>query len=339
VLLPRSLAPLVLVSVFSSGCTEPTPAPSPAVGQTTERLVGGSPDQSADDAIGILDVSGDAGQCTAELIAPTVLLTAAHCVLTEQGGPLPDSTTYRFYNGPDFDSAPADGWVTIQPKNVHPNPAYDTTNSTGDVAILVLDDAYDATPIPINTQPLGNDVVGAKVRLVGYGDTTGTPGNGPDGFGVKRTLSTTVAKLKDSVVLIGKTGQQGCSGDSGGPALMQINGVETLIATDDYSDAPVNCTTGDYYQRVDLNLAFIQPFLAGAPGASQKSATSGPGASTGDDDDSTSSSSKTKHTASTTPAASYGCQAAPGATVPSPAAGAGWLLALAVALVGRRRRN
>jgi hypothetical protein len=76
-----------------------------------------------------------------------------------------------------------------------------------------------------------------------------------------------VQKVESDVALIGRSGQQGCDGDSGGPALLSVNGVETLIATDDYNGGKIDCTGGDYYQRVDAELDFIQPFLTAAPAA------------------------------------------------------------------------
>ena len=51
-----------------------------------------------------------------------------------------------------------------------------------------------------------------------------------------------------------------CNGDSGGAALLAINGVETIIAIDDYGAGP-DCTGGEYYQRVDLEIGFVAQFL------------------------------------------------------------------------------
>lgn len=43
--------------------------------------------------------------------------------------------------------------------------------------------------------------------------------------------------------------------------MLDIDGVETLVATDDLSATDANCTGGDLYQRVDLHLDFIDSYL------------------------------------------------------------------------------
>jgi len=98
------------------------------------------------------------------------------------------------------------------------------------------------------------------VRIVGYGANVARS-RGDDGFGVKRELTTRVAKVDRDFVKVGKPGQTACKGDSGGPALMTIDGVETIVGLDSYSDAEGDCTEGEFYQRVDTEAAFIAQYL------------------------------------------------------------------------------
>jgi len=98
------------------------------------------------------------------------------------------------------------------------------------------------------------------VRLVGFGQATRKSGPN-DGSETRRTVQTTLRALDGDLVRIGNTGQQACDGDSGGPALLTVDGVDTLIATDDLAATDVDCAGGDLYQRVDLHLDFIDTYL------------------------------------------------------------------------------
>ena len=115
------------------------------------------------------------------------------------------------------------------------------------------------TPVAIRRTPITSALAGSKVRLVGYGQTTRKSGPN-DGSETRRTVDTTLRALDGNLVRIGKTGQQACDGDSGGPALLTVDGVETLVATDDLAATDVNCAGGDLYQRVDLHLDFIDKY-------------------------------------------------------------------------------
>jgi secreted trypsin-like serine protease len=162
---------------------------------------------------------------------------------------------------------------------------------------------------------------------------------------VKRTLTTTVQKVKSDVVLIGQSGKQACSGDSGGPAILTMNGVDTLIAIDDYGDKKIDCTGGDYYRRVDTELDFIQPFVASAGGSaplagpvaalpSAADGTTAPSDPSAPDD---AKKTATAHAAAAAPGVSS-CSAAGTATTGSGASsGWAWLAVLGLVLTRARR--
>ena len=50
-----------------------------------------------------------------------------------------------------------------------------------------------------------------------------------------------------------------CNGDSGGPAFMRIDGVETIVGVTSYGNA--DCSDGGFDARVDSDLAFIDTYL------------------------------------------------------------------------------
>jgi hypothetical protein len=150
--------------------------------------------------------------------------------------------------------------VDVDRTNVHPHPGYDG-DSAHDIAIVTLKDPQPITPLPILRVPLTDSMVGTPVRLVGYGQSKRKAGAN-DGSGVKRTVSTTIRDLNGDLVHIGKTGQEACDGESGGPALARVDGVETIVATDDLAAGDKDCVNGDLYQRVDVHLDFIDGYLS-----------------------------------------------------------------------------
>jgi V8-like Glu-specific endopeptidase len=248
--------PILIATLFFAAAGAGCSSRSEPMAKTSARLVGGTPD-SGDPAVVLFQATGnDGGECTAVFISTTVLLTAAHCVLTESGGPL-SGATFRIYRGNDFANATENDWLAIESSNVHAHASF--TGDDHDIAVVVLSQPVDVKPLPLVTQLSPSDV-GKSVRLVGYGSNVAT-GGGNDGFGIKRELTTTIVSVETSFVEVGKTGETACSGDSGGPALIQIDGVETIIGLDSFSDAIQDCTASEFYQRVDTEADFIASFM------------------------------------------------------------------------------
>jgi secreted trypsin-like serine protease len=270
-IVPISLLALVLASAAAGCSAQPGDAPGTAAAPgatatSVSKLVGGAAD-TADPAVVLFETTGtNGGDCTAEFISTTVLLTAAHCTLDDKGKPLVGAQ-YRIYMGSDYAKVTDADWITIDASNVHPNPAYD--GNANDIAVLVLSKPAAVTPFAWNSQPLAQSSIGESARLIGYGSNVqGAAASGANGgFGLKRQLTTTVDGFDAGFVHIGATGKNGCDGDSGGPALVTIGGVETIIGLDSYSAQQVDCTGGDYYQRVDTQAAFINQFTSGSTAA------------------------------------------------------------------------
>ncbi|WP_437784442.1 S1 family peptidase [Sorangium sp. So ce1097] len=189
--------------------------------------------------------------CTATLIAPKVLLTAAHCVVT---------WIYFDYEVQAF--LGTDRWVEDGPyvsvKEVHMHPQYDYRDTTlgYDIAVAILDEPLGIEPVPYNRTPLTQAAVGQPVRLIGYGEDESGWGN------VKKHVSTTVHTVEPMRLGFGDAAHHTCKGDSGGPALMDVNGVPTLVGVTSYGDAVDGqvCTSG-WHTPVDRYVAFVDPFV------------------------------------------------------------------------------
>ncbi|MEP7120656.1 MAG: trypsin-like serine protease [Byssovorax sp.] len=283
---------LVVLPLMLPGCFSPTPDPGfEPVDEAASPIIGGMADPG-DPAVMLL-VSYPADEstldtCSAALISPTVLVTAAHCVdaATHPGH------TFGIYAQPD-----ATVYSTIAKlkpkllavKSVHIPVAYDPAPPfRADIGVVVLAQPVDVTPLPINRATLKPELVGTPARIVGYGQTT------PGKYNVKKYAATTVVQSigPEDTVIVGDAMHRSCVGDSGGPALVKIDGVETLLGVDSYTETS-GCIEPANYRRMDVFTTFLDTYAppppppndggmggSGGGGAGGGSSTTGTGAST-----------------------------------------------------------
>jgi hypothetical protein len=198
-------------------------------------------------------MEGGALLCTATLVAPRVLLTAAHC-LADGGMP-----TAFFGAAPQGDAGAS---IAVVATRVHP--AFEPSTLTNDVAMALLaqDAPSGATPWPLPAAPLDSSSVGLSLRLVGFGETAAGDSSPPQ----KRVGTATLASLAATQLVLAPAPSQPCEGDSGGPAFATIGGVEVIVGVTSSGDA--QCSQGGHDTRVDAFTSFISPWLrATAEGA------------------------------------------------------------------------
>ncbi|MEM6992428.1 MAG: trypsin-like serine protease, partial [Myxococcota bacterium] len=173
------------------------------------------------------------------------VLTAAHCIDT--GGP--EVGAIAVYFG-------ADARQEQDPNFVHLGQAVSATMHEGwvptgapdqgnDVALIELAEAAPIQPIPMNRTPMSQDMLGASVRLVGWGLTSGSNQDS----GLKRAADSQLFDYADDRVNVGNGITNTCMGDSGGPAFMNINGQTVVMGVTSYGD--VDCQQTGISMRVD----------------------------------------------------------------------------------------
>jgi hypothetical protein len=237
--------------------------PSPAAA-----IVNGTLDTSHRSAGALVQVDGEGhlqARCTGILAAPTVFVTAQHCL------PLfgiPDGSTAMV----SFDAVITDASPTLSGV-AHHNTAVGSVPSSDahDVAVIVL-----STPVtdrtPMNLPKLDELVTFQKsgqleahdpIRLVGYGAVK-----------VERPRVFTFTNERRTTVLEFQTLQPGfmvsqqkdggaCFGDSGGPNIVTVNGREVVGAITRHLNAHFDCETTVWSYRLDTPAAraFLGQFM------------------------------------------------------------------------------
>jgi secreted trypsin-like serine protease len=208
--------------------------------------------------------SGSALRCTGVLVAPTVVLSAAHCNV-----PAPDKVLI----GAETLAAGNQGEVRSVARAIE----YPGWESTMDVLVMVLSTPSTKAPRTIASGWARFEIDnGSKVAIVGFGaiDADGTQYVDP-----LQEATTTIADAgcehasgcnadarPDGELAAGGKGIDSCSGDSGGP-LYVLSPRGTFLAgltSRAYDDARKSCSEGGIYTRPEKVLDWIEA-QAGVP--------------------------------------------------------------------------
>ncbi|MGV3619436.1 MAG: S1 family peptidase [Archangium sp.] len=198
----------------------------------------------------LLDLRFDssASICSAVLVSPRVLLTAAHCV--DPAFHSANSLTVRAINKADASMLMQSDAIEVTMINRHPQWNASEQESAFDVATLLLARA----PVGVLIPPRVAAVSGSTLELFGYGRTSVNAGSTS---GVRRVASTPMTALRAAEFEFGSSGGVGiCSGDSGGPSFLNGGVVGIHSRTESSS-----CGSG-VDMRVDVQAWFIEAFIA-----------------------------------------------------------------------------
>ncbi len=202
--------------------------------------------------------------CTGTVVAPTLVLTAAHCVVDLYGdGSTYGASQFRFGVGDDTTSLRA----TLEPAEVIVDPYYNARSdgAAHDQAILRFDTPIPESvpglvPIPILRDPLDPSLVGTMMQAVGFGcvETECTTPN------TRRYWTPIeVADITYFDLTVDGRGVAGvCYGDSGGPALFDLPGLGVRVAGT-LSWGEQSCAGLDHYEQTAYEKHFHQVWNPG----------------------------------------------------------------------------
>jgi V8-like Glu-specific endopeptidase len=181
--------------------------------------------------------------CTGTLVAPRVVLTAAHCV---ENLDVPQVLSVVF--APETARALPTERVRVIEGRLHPA----WSAGENDIGVLLLAEDAPVAPVPLEWSALPADVVGRSTRVVGFGiDDQGRTGS-------RRSGTARVMAVEAGSYSIGVAPGMSCGGDSGGPSFLEVDGTERIIGVTSYGD--LTCTRGTN-MRLDVHGAFLQTIL------------------------------------------------------------------------------
>ncbi len=179
----------------------------------------------------------DSAICTATLIGPKVLLTAAHCIKASA-----NKTLVIFHSAisceSGFDITKNSKRVSKMIVNTGYIPSSKTKEGSNDIALVFLEEsAPENYPIYKIADPM--EVKESKLYFYGYGVT----GSNDGGSGILRKTSFSnenfhVDKDNNKIRVKQNNGTGICYGDSGGPALVNINGEAQILGVNSFVQGP-----------------------------------------------------------------------------------------------------
>lgn len=223
------LVPIILIFAAATGACKRGAEQEGSV----VKIYGGEPVKPGDPVAGFtgaLMTANGAMICSATLISPTVMVTAAHCLrdeVIERGLSVVFGTDVR--NGTP---------VKVKAYAVHPrynpNNKGSDTKAQNDLGLLALAGPIDGhDPIPMLDPDFAIEPYTATLKIAGYGFTA----VGASDIGILRWAETTFSgdsPATKEVFIDGFRVTNACAGDSGGPALIRANNQVYLLGAASY---------------------------------------------------------------------------------------------------------
>ncbi|MDQ3035468.1 MAG: trypsin-like serine protease, partial [Myxococcota bacterium] len=233
---------LCSVAVAASGCAA-------EVASSAEPIVAG--EASADETVvavvprRVLCEETPTAVCSGVLIAPSIVLTAAHCI---------ENARFRGDLEVFFGAVIGGEGTYVVVSAFEVDPAYDPTTGEHDLALMALADVAPVSPHVLTAGSIDEVAPGAALRVVGYG----TSGPREDDGGERRSGAMTLTEVREASFDASPSPGLSCQGDSGGPVFADVGGSEVLVGMTVRGDSA--CRERAMHVRIDAVLeTFIRP--------------------------------------------------------------------------------
>ena len=252
---------LLLGSLFLAACADNSNVQPNVITDSQDAIIGGVKvepgTQVMRSTVALYDVS-EGALCSGSLISKDIVLTAAHCV-----GKQPSKMLVIFTN--DIRNAEKDPSLVrfVSKARVHRDYDKNKKFNSADIALVRF-----AGGVPAGYAPVK---ILSKSELLKTGSNVGVAGFGlshpenvrSDGAGILRTTNIRILNSKYSAteISLDQSVKRGaCSGDSGGPAFVMVDGrlnVWGIASRAAYMPGVPECTIYSLYTRADVYKGWI----------------------------------------------------------------------------------
>jgi secreted trypsin-like serine protease len=234
----------------------PTAAPSidacGVIGATS--IVNGASCSTATSRVALLSMrmrNGDrVGACSGTIIAPRAILTAAHCLKGE-------TEVVLVWFGAGSDLVEAASFL------IHPNYRGTTTTTEPDVGIVFMKEDLARAPVPVLVSRAARP--GEQAVIAGWGNDQNQVAD-TNRAGVTTLSAVGPLYLETQYTT---TSSSICGGDSGGPLLLQQDGVWSVAAVNSAAST-ASCTLGTNFYVSVFNNSIRTFILEQVPGAATR---------------------------------------------------------------------
>jgi MYXO-CTERM domain-containing protein len=210
-------------------------------------------------------------ECSGVLVAPTVVLTAGHCVpsVTADSGEGYIGDLTGVLIGASSLADPSQGQLIVATNSDITE--YPNSQTSIDIGIIKLETPSTLTPAPIADGWAKFDIAnGAKVELVGYGAINSSGSmyipqeqaaqSTITDFDCSKSSGCRAAAMPDGELGAGGSGIDTCPGDSGG-GMYLLTSYGTFVAgitSRGYDTNTLDCSQGGIYERPDKIVSYIE---------------------------------------------------------------------------------
>lgn len=216
---------ILLHLLMMVGCSAGDAASTSTTGSiaSTSQAITNGEDDDDDSAVVALLSNGEV-YCSGTLITPYLIVTAAHCL-----SPVPPDQVF-FGSDPQGKGRRHGTFEEVGSTRVHPE--FDEATLTHDIGVVGLKKKANVKPMTILDGSFDESFKDREIRLVGFGaakagDTTTLR---------KRTGETKIESFTDTEFRFRPGPSQTCNGDSGGAAIINVDGHDVLIGVTSAGD-------------------------------------------------------------------------------------------------------